>query len=88
MEKDPQNRMGTKSDIDEIMKHPFFSSINMDELLAKKIEAPFKPKLSTNVLDVSNFDQQFTSEEAVNSVIPAKKLEQIKKFQDQFDGFA
>ena len=70
------------------MSHPFFSDIKIQDILEKKVEAPFKPKLSTNVLDVSNFDQQFTSEEAVNSVIPANKLAQIKKFQDQFDGFA
>ena len=38
--------MGTKEGIDEILKHPFFSSLNFTELLEKKIEAPFKPKLS------------------------------------------
>lgn len=70
MEKDPQNRLGTKEGFDEIMKHPFFASLDFNDMVNKKIEPPFKPKLSADVLDVSNFDSQFTNEEAVNSVIP------------------
>jgi hypothetical protein len=62
--------LGTKDGIDAILKHPFLASLSLDELVEKKIEPPFKPKLSANVLDVSCFDQQFTSEEAINSVIP------------------
>jgi hypothetical protein len=38
------------------MRHPFLTSLNVDDLLSKKIEAPFKPKLSADILDVSNFD--------------------------------
>jgi serine/threonine protein kinase len=57
LDKDPAKRLGSKNGVDEILSHPFFASINFDELLIKKIEAPFKPKLSSNVLDVSNFDQ-------------------------------
>jgi serum/glucocorticoid-regulated kinase 2 len=57
LDKDPAKRLGSKNGVDEILGHPFFASINFDELLIKKIEAPFKPKLSSNVLDVSNFDQ-------------------------------
>jgi len=57
LDKDPAKRLGTSGGVDEILSHPFFASINLDELVEKKIEAPFKPKLSSNVLDVSNFDQ-------------------------------
>ena len=70
MEKDPVNRLGVKDDLDEIIKHPWLQSLNFSDLIEKKIEAPFKPKLSVDLLDVSNFDTQFTSEEAINSVIP------------------
>lgn len=88
LEKDPTNRLGTKEGFDEIMKHPFFSSLDFSELVNKKIDPPFKPKLSADVFDVSNFDSQFTSEEAVNSVIPTQKLDQIRRHKDQFDDFA
>jgi hypothetical protein len=56
-------------------------------LVEKQLEAPFKPKLSADLLDVSNFDTQFTSEEAINSVIPTQKLEQIRKNKDAFNDF-
>jgi hypothetical protein len=80
--------LGTKEDIDEILRHPFLATITESDLVGKKIEPPFKPKLSSDLLDVSCFDSQFTSEEAINSVIPIQKLDQIKKHRAEFDGFA
>lgn len=56
LEKDPVNRLGTKEGIDEIMRHPFLADLKIDELVNKHIEPPFKPKLSTDLFDVSNFD--------------------------------
>ena len=70
LEKDPANRLGTKGGLDEVMSHPFFAELNMQEIVAKTIPAPFRPKLSSDLFDVSNFDSQFTSEEAIYSVIP------------------
>lgn len=67
--------MGSQGGLNEILEHPFFSNIDFEKLVNKEIEAPFKPKLSDDIMDVSNFDQQFTSEEAINSVIPASKME-------------
>ena len=56
LEKDPINRLGCKTDIEEVISHPFFSSLNIHDLIARTAEAPFKPKLSTDIFDVSNFD--------------------------------
>jgi hypothetical protein len=61
--------LGTKDGIRDIMKHPWFADMDMDKLLKCKIEPPFKPTLTSNQLDVSNFDTQFTSEEAIVSVV-------------------
>lgn len=88
LDKDPANRLGTKEGIEEILRHPWLADISVDQLVSKEIEPPFKPKLSADVLDVSNFDQQFTSEEAINSVLPQAKVDQIKKNKSQFEGFA
>lgn len=69
LEKDPAKRLGTKDGIREVLAHPWLADIDHEKLLKTKIEAPFKPTLSSNVLDVQNFDKQFTNEEAIVSVI-------------------
>jgi len=61
------------------MSHPFFKDLDFNQMVAKQLEPPFRPKLSADVFDVSNFDSQFTSEEAINSVVPTQKLEQIRR---------
>ena len=53
---------------------------------AKKIEAPFKPILQDS-FDVTNFDDEFTSEELVSSEITEKNMDLIKRNQDLFDEF-
>jgi len=70
LKKTPEERLGTKGDIQEILSHPWFSDIDVEKLLAREIESDFKPKLSKDVMDVSNFDKMFTSDEAVHSVLP------------------
>jgi len=77
LSKSPQDRLGSKNDINEILGHPWFKDINIDDLVAGKIRPEFKPKLSENVLDVSNFDKMFTSDEAVHSVLPAQTVKKI-----------
>ena len=42
----PEQRLGYKGAI-EIQQHPFFNSINWDDLFFKKLEAPIKVKLNT-----------------------------------------
>ena len=84
--KKQKNRLGAENGFAEIKTHPFFEGFNFDDLLAKKIPAPFKPKLS-GTLDVGNFDEEFTSEEVVTSAIPEKNLEFIKRNQEQFEAF-
>ena len=84
--KKQNNRLGVQKGFNEIRTHPFFSGFDFDALLAKKLPAPFKPKLS-GTLDVGNFDAEFTSEDVVTSAIPEKNLEFIKRNQAQFKDF-
>ncbi len=79
--KDPSTRLGTKKGLEEVINHPWLASLDIKSLLNKSLKAPFVPELSQNKLDVSNFDKQFTSEEAVNSVLPTSAVKQIKKNQ-------
>ena len=84
--KDQDERLGSKSGFNEIKEHPFFKWFDFDALEHRKIEAPFKPELK-DAMDVTNFDEEFTSEEVVTSEIPEKNLELIKRNQDQFEEF-
>jgi len=84
--KDQDERLGSKSGFNEIRQHPFFKGFDFDALEHRKIPAPFKPELKDS-MDISNFDEEFTSEEVVTSEIPEKNLEFINKNQDQFEDF-
>ena len=77
--KTPQERLGTKDDIKEILAHPWFSDIDVNKLVARQIETEFKPKLSEDALDISNFDKMITSEEAAHSLLPIKTQKKIEK---------
>ena len=87
LSKTPQDRLGSKNDITEILAHPWFKDINIEKLLARKIVTEFKPKLSKDALDVSNFDKMFTSDEAAHSVLPQSTQKKISKQNDKFKGF-
>ncbi|XP_028042605.1 RAC serine/threonine-protein kinase [Bombyx mandarina] len=60
--KDPRARLGAgPDDAHEIMNHPFFASINWNDLVAKKIPPPFKPQVESDI-DTRYFDSEFTGE--------------------------
>ncbi|GBP22322.1 hypothetical protein EVAR_22608_1 [Eumeta japonica] len=60
--KEPSQRLGGgPEDAAEIMAHPFFSSINWTDLLAKRIPPPFKPQVTSDT-DTRYFDSEFTGE--------------------------
>jgi len=43
------------------MEHPYFRSVNFDDIYHKRVPPPFIPQLSS-ATDTSNFDQEFTRE--------------------------
>lgn len=53
LSKKPNERLGAKGGVDEIISHPWFADINIKDLLAKNIQPQFKPKLSNDIFDVS-----------------------------------
>jgi hypothetical protein len=69
------------------LAHPWFADLDQDKILKCKIEAPFKPTLSENSLDVTNFDKTFTNEEAVVSVIQPQKMSKVNAHADSFKNF-
>jgi len=59
LERDCGNRIGRISDFEELQSHPFFLSINWNELLAKKTLPPFIPNVA-GPWDVRYIDPVFT----------------------------
>jgi len=60
--KNPDRRLGAgPSDAEEIMEHPYFSSIDWNELVKKRIIPPFKPELRDE-LDTRYVDPEFADE--------------------------
>ncbi|XP_078065031.1 ribosomal protein S6 kinase alpha-5-like [Mustelus asterias] len=58
--KDPKKRLGSgPKGASEIKRHPFFRGMNWEDLVAKRIPAPFKPVIR-NEMDVGNFAEEFT----------------------------
>lgn len=62
LRRSPERRLGAgEKDAEEVKKHLFFRNMDWNGLLAKKVKPPFVPTIQgTN--DVSNFDDEFTSE--------------------------
>ncbi|ODV92581.1 hypothetical protein CANCADRAFT_30703 [Tortispora caseinolytica NRRL Y-17796] len=59
LNRNPNHRLGAVNDAQELREHPFFSDIDWNLLLQKKIPPPFKPHV-TSEADTSNFDPEFT----------------------------
>jgi len=83
LDRDPAKRLGAEG-AEAIKKHDFFNEISWSKLLAKKYTAPFRPNVSS-AKDTSNFDEEFTSEAPVDSVVEGSKLSE--SIQQQFAGF-
>lgn len=92
LQKDISERLGSQQDVTEVLSHPFFESINIDDLYEQNIEAPFKPEVNDDVIDLSNFDSELTKEEARMSIIDNSQreiiLQKTKPYFKDFDNIA
>jgi len=79
LKKNPYERLGHKT---EVKAHPWFKSINFDDIINKRISPPIIPKLSDK-FDVNNFDSEFTNEDPINSVVE-KNSKFLQKFDNEF----
>ncbi|GCB73814.1 hypothetical protein scyTo_0002896 [Scyliorhinus torazame] len=62
LRRNPERRLGaSERDAEDVKKQAFFRVIDWIALLAKKVKPPFQPIIQDRE-DVSNFDEEFTSE--------------------------
>ena len=87
--------------MDDVIAHPFFSELDVKKLLKKEVryllsdsacvqlEPAFKPKLTGDRYDVTNFDQKVTTMEPKESFIGEEEIKKIMAkldpFKDDFD---
>ncbi|KAJ3253607.1 Serine/threonine kinase [Boothiomyces macroporosus] len=84
LNKDASKRLGGgPTDADEIKTHPYFKGINWNDVYNLKIPPPYLPKI-TSPTDLSNFDEEFTSEvpvlTPVHSVLSNANQEEFRGF--------
>ncbi|XP_023374052.1 ribosomal protein S6 kinase beta-2 isoform X2 [Otolemur garnettii] len=67
LKRNPSQRIGGgPGDAADVQKHPFFRHLNWDDLLARRVDPPFRPCLQSEE-DVSQFDTRFTRQTPVDS---------------------
>lgn len=69
LDKNKKTRLGVNG-IDEILGHPWFKTIDIQKLLKREIDPPYKPEIKE---DFAYFDQKLVQqEELAESVLPAQ----------------
>ncbi len=60
LQRNPAERLGGKNDAEDLKGLPFFHGIDWVALAEKKIDPPYNPCQSTDVMKTSNFEKEFT----------------------------
>ena len=53
LDKDRSKRLGSKEDFFEVLQHPVFKNINIDDLENKKIKPSFIPDVLQNLINLN-----------------------------------
>ena len=88
LQKDKNLRLGSLKGAAEVMAHPFFGSINWDDLFHKRLPPIFNPNVKGD-LDLKHFDPEFTKEAISDTPSPPKSSGvSVSIADDTFAGFS
>ncbi|XP_061883030.1 serine/threonine-protein kinase N1 isoform X3 [Entelurus aequoreus] len=86
LRRNPERRLGSgEKDAEEVKKQPFFRNVDWEALLQRKAPPPFVPSIGGKE-DVSNFDEEFTTEQPALTP-PREPRVLTRKDQDSFLDF-
>ena len=85
MQKDPTKRIGA-TNTKEIMAHPWFKTINWNDVNDLKSDPPMKPEIKDK-FDIENFNKDVIKEKP--SLSDLKEIDQniVNNYSDKFDEF-
>ena len=89
LDKDKETRLGTATDFDEIVNHPFFADIDKEALLRRELEPPLRMTGERNEFgfDPRVFNMKNTQADLAESVLPQAKLDTLNKNKNAFADF-
>uniref|UniRef100_A0A3Q2ZAS0 protein kinase C n=1 Tax=Kryptolebias marmoratus TaxID=37003 RepID=A0A3Q2ZAS0_KRYMA len=86
LRRNPDRRLGSgEKDAEEVKKQSFFRNMDWEALLQRKVPPPFVPSIGSKE-DVSNFDEEFTTEPPALTP-PREPRVLTRKDQDSFRDF-
>ena len=56
LDRNPNTRLGSKTDVKEILAHPFFKGVDVPGILEKKVASPYIPKEELYTFKEENID--------------------------------
>ncbi|KAJ3442547.1 non-specific serine/threonine protein kinase [Anaeramoeba flamelloides] len=83
LDRNPTTRLGSNGSSD-IKKHPFFSGLDWEKVYRKEYTPEFIPQIS-NEMDVTNFDEEFTEERVLDSLVKISAIGKVS--ETDFNGF-
>jgi len=87
LKKDRKHRLGSNGGAEEILKHPWFKSVDINAIENQTCKPPFMPSFK-NKDATAYFEADNGYEAMTDTVLPAEKLQSIKSNANAFAGFS